>query len=296
MFNSIVTIAICTYKRSYLIETINSVIKSVNKTSELVTINIIDNDENMSAFDMFNSIPKAENYKIQYFSEKSKGVVNARNRAITSVQTKWLIFIDDDELVDENWFMNYLDVINNKAISFGAAIGPVFTTYPDFVPIDIKNSRIHDRKHYNHLERIFHGATNNCLIDMSYVKKNDLKFDQQFNETGGEDSDFFERLSQVAPIIWNNKSIVYEMLTKGRASHEWALNRLYNNGKTYGKRKIMRHGRKFTTYLFLSSCFKLFCHSIAYMFSFRCSARLFRMKCEIYRDFGRIESCFNGLK
>ena len=170
------------------------------------------------------------------------------------------------------------------------------TTYPDYVPTDIRDSGIHDRKKYIHLEQVFHGATNNCLIDMSYIKKVDLKFDQEFNETGGEDSDFFERLSQTAPIIWNSKSIVYEMLTSERASHQWALHRLYNNGKTYGRRKIMRNGSKYIAYLLLSSCFKLLYHSVLYIVSLRNSARLFRMKCEIYRDCGRIESCFNGLK
>ncbi|TMO76246.1 hypothetical protein CWC16_18470 [Pseudoalteromonas sp. S3776] len=296
MPNSNITISICTYKRAYLIETINSVIKSINKTNEFVTINIIDNDEYQSAYQLLNDVQKGENYIVQYFSEKSKGVVNARNKALQSVNTKWLIFVDDDEVVEENWLSKYLEIINNKKLSFGAVIGPVFTTYPSFVHTDIKNSGIHDRKHYKHLERICHGATGNCLIDMDVVKKFKVLFSKEFNETGGEDSDFFERLSQTAPIIWNSKSIVYEMLTTERASHEWALHRLYNNGKTYGRRKIMRNGSKYIPYLLSSSCFKLLYHSMLYIVSFHNSARLFRMKCEIYRDYGRIESCFDGLK
>lgn len=296
MPNSNITISICTYKRAYLIETINSVIKSINKTNEFVTINIIDNDEYQSAYQLLNDVQNGENYIVQYFSEKSKGVVNARNKALQSVNTKWLIFVDDDEVVEENWLSKYLEIINNKKLSFGAVIGPVFTTYPSFVHTDIKNSGIHDRKHYKHLERIYHGATGNCLLDMDVVKKFKVLFSKEFNETGGEDSDFFERLSKHAPILWNNESLVYEMLTEERASHNWALNRLYLNGKNYGTRKILREGKKYAFYLFLSTCLKLSYHGVEYITSFRNKAKRFRVKCEIYRDFGRINSCVSVFK
>ncbi|WP_351011764.1 glycosyltransferase family 2 protein [Shewanella sp. S1-58-MNA-CIBAN-0166] len=296
MDNNSITVAICTYKRMFLSNTIQSVIESVKRANSYVTIVIVDNDLEKSALCILAEFNGSEHYSIKYYNEPSVGVVNARNKVISIVDTDWLISIDDDEVVDINWYENYLTLVNDCKVEFDAAVGPVITQYPDFVNKTIINSKIHDRKEYSHLKKISHGATNNCLLRVSLIKDNQLNFDIKFNFTGAEDSDFFERFNLYGKIIWNNKSIVYEPLTRERSTESWIFNRLYCNGKNYGVRKIIRKGHFYRFYLFFSSVIKLIQHMTTMLFFICSKSKVFRMKCEVLRDLGRISSSISGVK
>lgn len=296
MSRNSITIAICTYKRIFLSETIKSLIGSVRHAKGYVKIVIIDNDVEGSALNILSEFNSNKYFDIEYYNEPSVGVVNARNKVLSIVDTDWLISIDDDETVDINWFSNYLILINDDEISFDAAIGPVITQYPNFVNEKIVNSKVHDRKRYSHLQEIKHGATNNCLLRVSLININKLKFDIRFNFTGAEDSDFFERFNQYGKIIWNNNSIVYEPLTKERSTESWILKRFYSNGKNYGVRKILRKGYLYRFYIFFSSVAKLIQHSLMMLLFLFSMPSLFKIKCEISRDLGRIFSAISCVK
>ncbi|MGZ9898561.1 glycosyltransferase family 2 protein [Shewanella gaetbuli] len=292
-----ITIAICTYKRKFLFNTIKSVLRSIQHANINVEILIIDNDSAKSSLRIVSEFHDSELYRFHYLVEPKKGVVNARNKALYSTKTDWLIFIDDDETVETDWLFHYKELISSNP-DIIAAVSPVITLYPEYVDSVISSSKVLDRKRFVHLQKIDHGATNNAIINMNKLERLNIDFDLRFNFLGGEDSDFFYRLSMYGTILWNDRSIVYEPLSIERSSKEWVLNRLFINGKIYGLRKAMRIGQYYKLYLFPSSLAKLFSHAFNFMYYFFLNdkANVFKFKCEINRDLGRLASCFMVLK
>ncbi|CZF80045.1 Glycosyl transferase family 2 [Grimontia celer] len=282
-----ITIGICTFKRPFLEKTLESVKKAIEYANAKVNVLIVDNDPNQSARQLVCSMTHKQT-RFTYVSEPRSGIAFARNRVLSETNTKWLLFIDDDETVDKEWLLNYINIINGS--DFTAAIGPVVTQYPNYVDDVIVKSRVLDRRTFPHLNEINHGATNNCLIDLEFANKNNIKFDTDFNFYG-EDSDFFERISKTGKIIWNQHSIVYEPVTKDRARKEWIVSRLYKNGYNYARRKVIRCGPKTRFTLLIKSIIRVFIDVVKYIINFHSKPLRFKYLCELYRDFGRIKSC-----
>lgn len=289
--NHLISIAICTYKRAHLKNTLLSVFNSTNVDIPIDII-IIDNDAEQSGQVIVEEIDIPINFTLSYYSEPQKGVVYARNKALIEATTPWLMFIDDDELVESNWLSEYINLINDKSIQFDACIGPVITTYDESVDRIIVESTILDRKRFPHRGSIVHGATGNCLFNLPFIKEHKISFDIIFNTSGGEDSDFFEKIANKGNVIWNDLSVVYEALTPERASKEWILKRFSNNGFYYGQRKIMRIGYRYIPYLFCSSVIKLLKDNLSYLMAYKKRAEQFYFRCQIARDLGRIRICF----
>jgi len=104
------SIIIPTYKTgNYIKETIDS-IKCQYFSDYKVEIIIVLNGEKEPYFNLLNDIVKPFSYKIIY--THIKGVSNARNIGIAEAKGRYLMFLDDDDLLSEN----YINTILDKAI------------------------------------------------------------------------------------------------------------------------------------------------------------------------------------
>lgn len=283
------TIGLCTYKRPQLIDTIDSIIKSELNQPTKVTILIVDNDENCSAKDAVENVDLPINMEISYVVECKRGVSNARNKVLSETVTDWLLFIDDDEVVSRCWLQSYIDLIMEKNITFKAAVGPVVTVYPDYVDKTIIRSEVLDRKKFSHREFISHGATNNCLININFIRKQAINFHQSFNLTGAEDSDFFEQIMiNGGEIIWNEKAVVMESLSQERATKNWIKNRLYHNGVNYSRRMRLRYGTKVIPKLLVGGIYSVIANAAKLIIYSPISSNRLKFQCETLRGFGRL--------
>jgi succinoglycan biosynthesis protein ExoM len=78
-----------------------------------------------------------------------------------------------------------------------------------------------------------HGASGNVLIRRSVI--GDVRFHPAFNQSGGEDVDFFHRLLTAgATMVAATRAIAYEDVPPDRSTLRWILRRRYRTGHTLG--------------------------------------------------------------
>lgn len=205
-----ITIAIITYRRQDLLA---RCLKSIcNQTLLPSKIIIIDNDPKKSSELVFkkfkNKIP------ITYFIETKKGAPNARNTAIKKTKTKYIGFIDDDCVLNKNWFKQVSLQIQKNNIAF--IIGKS--------KLQNKNN-VFAQCQFDYYKQWFNSQVNkkplppelfdtkNIIINCNIFKKNKFKFDGIFGNSsisGFEDIDMGRQFAnQNFYGLYNPKMIIY---------------------------------------------------------------------------------------
>lgn len=107
-----ITIVICTYNGSaYIKEAIESILFQDNLEKKVDKILIVDNNSTDNTKEIVLEIA-SENTIVKYVFEEIPGVTNARKHGAL-VDTEWVIFIDDDNIVSENWLESTDDFIKS---------------------------------------------------------------------------------------------------------------------------------------------------------------------------------------
>jgi glycosyltransferase involved in cell wall biosynthesis len=132
-----ITIAICTWNRSNLLD------QALQKLTELIIpenisleIIVVNNNCTDDTPKIINSFEKK--LPIKQVFEPKPGLSNARNKAVKEATGEYIIWTDDDTLVDKNWIQAYSTffIDNPDIIVFG---GPVIPYYECPPPMWLKN-------------------------------------------------------------------------------------------------------------------------------------------------------------
>lgn len=175
-------------------------------------------------------------------------VSQARNACLDAANGDWLIFVDDDEMVEPGWLEGHLSAARDFAAD--AVFGPVFPRYPEgtpgwFVAADPlfqdwdwdDDGRLHP-----------HGRTGNTLIRRAALQS--LRFDPTFGKSGGEDHDFFLRFAAAGNrMVVTNRARAYEDIPPARATPAYALRRAIRGGQIYAETRL-KDGRLITRLAF----------------------------------------------
>lgn len=231
-----VLVAVCTFRRpAMLAELLRALLVQVVDGARLL---VVDNDERESARPVVGSFPGVE-----YIVESLPGVASARNRALEErLPHEAIAFIDDDEIPDPVWLPRLRDSL--RVTGADAVGGPVVTVYAADVPRWVRRLGIHERA-----ERpegpTGHLATNNVIIAPSAFEKMDSpKFSLEFNATGGEDTEFFERLIAVGGRThWCRGATVEEEVNADRATIRWIFTRGVQTGTTTARLALRSNSR-----------------------------------------------------
>ena len=117
------SLIICTYNRCNLLKgCIESILFQLKEETELI---IIDNNSK----DLTEKITKQfcrKNTNIKYFEETKKGLSHARNRGVVEAKSDWVLFLDDDVIVFEDfveraiWLVNqnYYDCVGGNYLGY----------------------------------------------------------------------------------------------------------------------------------------------------------------------------------
>ena len=119
---------ICTYNREqYIYESLSRLAKNTNQTGwEIVLIDNNSTDSTAIECGRFKKDYPKVNY--HYFVEKQQGLSYARNRGITEAKGEWLVFLDDDAMVEKDYIGNLQNHLVDypEASAFGGQITPFF--------------------------------------------------------------------------------------------------------------------------------------------------------------------------
>jgi glucosyl-dolichyl phosphate glucuronosyltransferase len=125
------TVAICTWNRcSLLARTLEQMSRMVIPpavTWELIVVNNRSSDATDDVISSFESrLPVRRSF------EEAPGLSNARNRALAEATGSFILWTDDDVLVDEGWLAGYAAAIRRwpAASVFGGPIEPLFEGEP----------------------------------------------------------------------------------------------------------------------------------------------------------------------
>ncbi|MGF1571802.1 MAG: glycosyltransferase family 2 protein [Sumerlaeia bacterium] len=120
-----VTIAICTYNRGEVLRLcLESLIQYLPK-KESIPVILVDN----ASTDHTQNI--AQEYlgqlNLQILSETEAGLSRARNKAIMHTSTEYIVYLDDDAKITENWYASIVEGINKyNPCFFGGPYKPFY--------------------------------------------------------------------------------------------------------------------------------------------------------------------------
>ena len=271
----VLSITICTYNRiEYLKKCLKSILDQT-QGSEIIEINIIDNNSTDTTKDYVIELQK-QFPEVNYFVEKRQGISYARNLSFEVCKGMFLAFVDDDAVINKNWLEALLNELKNQNedIIYGGPIYPNFESVPeDWIDKDYFIRKFKDTDGFLGTIKSKEGFSggNMCIAKNLFLKSE--KFNTEIGMTGGnlglgEEPDFFYKL------IMKNKDVklynICEMsITHSEASYklekEYLRDRIILNANQFTKRTLFHENLLMTTFILLS---KLIVQSIKLIISF----------------------------
>jgi glycosyltransferase involved in cell wall biosynthesis len=211
-------------------QTFNSIKKPV------IEIIVVDNDPNGSASLIIEHFKGKNEILIKYYIEEKKGIPFARNKSIKhiSIDTDFIIFVDDDEVALPNWLEELIKA--QERYDADVITGPVEPLFMSPVPEWITKGGFFKKSLYEEGELLKTAATNNTLIKKSVFDEMNRGFSEDFANTGGSDTHFFMDVwKRGYKIRWTTKAIVKEFIPPSRANFKWLIQRAYREGNVFSR-------------------------------------------------------------
>ncbi|HWK49749.1 MAG TPA: glycosyltransferase family 2 protein, partial [Steroidobacter sp.] len=225
-----------TYKRPELLaHTLDSLARQQLPAGHRMSIIVIDNDAAQSAQASVSRFQSVFG-DVRYVCETEANIAKARNRALSEADARYAAFIDDDEVAGPQW----LAALLNAREQYGAAVvlGPVMPVLPADTPRWVIAGRFFDRPRRVTGTVVNSGAggTGNVLLDLHEVSRTRIQFDASYGITGGEDTDFFQRLAAAGlSAVWCDEAEVNEHVQPHRMRIGWLVRRSFGGGHIYAR-------------------------------------------------------------
>lgn len=250
-----VMVAICTYQRPLMLQKcLRSIIAQTIPRQWDLKVVVIENDASPALGDYIAELAASTHRSISHIVETERGISSARNAALNAAVSwaaDWIIFIDDDEVADENWLVGYAAAIEQcDAEIIHGKVNYVYETVNRWNYLLVRESAqrpvIDGKKKHS-------AATDNVMIASKIFAVWGLRFDSAFSFSGGEDTEFFNRARLCgAHIVATSKPCVTTTVQVERDNLYWLFSRemrisassVYIDAKHFGKAKALRKHSK----------------------------------------------------
>lgn len=227
-----ITVCVCTYKRPVFLQRLLAELANQQIGADCTfSVVVADNDSSRSAQEVVAAALEHCEIEIDYCCEPVRNIALVRNRAIQQAKGEFIAFIDDDEFPVAGWLANLVQT----CVHHGAAgvLGPVRPHFDRPPPDWIVRGRFCERPEHptGTLMPWRECRTGNLLFRRSILPEGSPPFDEQFG-TGGEDVDFFMRMSERGhQFVWCNEAVAYESVPASRMKRSYLLKRALLRGK-----------------------------------------------------------------
>ena len=244
------TIALCTRNRPQMLTACINSIQSLNiPPSCNLHLVIVENNDNPKCESLVSNLMKSTpQIKYTYTLEKKIGIPIARNTSLEIAiksNPDWICFIDDDEIVQNDWLMKYYETIQTN--SADVFTGPVDQILPENLPVWFK---FPSAFRFEHLSVMHSAATNNTIAKSCYFngQRHEFRFNENFRFTGGEDTELFNRICNSGGVIrFVEDAVVNEIVAQERISIKWMLAKQFSNGNLAARGQITEFGNPNST-------------------------------------------------
>jgi succinoglycan biosynthesis protein ExoM len=236
-----VSICIATFRRPRgLVRLLDSLSKLKLPDGLRVEILVVDNDARggARAGARARGVAVAD---VRWFVEPVQNIARARNRAIDAARGRWVAFIDDDEVADENWLAAYWSqVLQDVGDGF---FGPVLPRLqgPPRPWLDLATFYSRPRHASGTPVPAAELSTSNALLRRSLFAER--RFDPAWGPTGGSDFELFEAMRAAgASFLWCDEAVVVETVPARRYRLRWLTQRAFRGG--VGFTRLQRQRRR----------------------------------------------------
>jgi succinoglycan biosynthesis protein ExoM len=237
-----VDVGVCTFRRAAVTETLASLARQGLPPGVTLRVIVADNDAEPEARERVLEAGRAHGLEVTYVHAPARNISIARNACLDAAAAPFLAFIDDDETATPGWLAALLAEAERGR--WDAVLGPVKAVYGTDAPRWLATGDFHSTAPVRNGERILKGYAGNVLIRRSAIETRRLRFDPALGRQGGEDDDFFYRLTdQGGAIGYAPDALAYEPVPPGRASLRWLLKRSFRTGQTHGARLSSRNAK-----------------------------------------------------
>jgi succinoglycan biosynthesis protein ExoM len=230
-----VDVGVCTFRRPAIADTLASLGALALPPDVRLRVIVADNDETPEAEARIRQAAADAEVELHYVHAPARNISLARNACLDAATGGFLAFIDDDETATPGWLAALL--AEQLRGGWDAVLGPVQAVYGPDAPDWIAAGDFHSTAPVRDGGRILKGYAGNVLIRMEAVRERGLRFDLARGRQGGEDDDFFYRLTDSGGTIgFAPNALAYEPVPPGRCSLKWLLKRSFRTGQTHGAR------------------------------------------------------------
>lgn len=278
------SVCICTYRRADLLRRLlESLERQETRDTFTFSVVIADNDAGRSAEPVVQAWSKHSPLRIVYCSEPTKNIALVRNKAVEHATGDYIVFVDDDEFAVPAWLSELLQTCERT--SAAGVLGPVRPHFDTPPPAWLIKGRFCERpEHPTGTVLSWENCrTGNVLFRRSILEGVAEPFRREFG-TGGEDQDFFRRMSEKGCVfVWCNEAVAYETVPPSRWTRSFLLSRALLRG-----RNSLRHP-KGRLKLIAISLVAVPIYVVAILFSFLVGHHLvMRYSVKFCDHFGRI--------
>ncbi|MDE2488379.1 MAG: glycosyltransferase family 2 protein [Alphaproteobacteria bacterium] len=235
-----VDVGVCTFRRPAVAETLASIAAQALPESWRVRVIVADNDEPPSAEPVVRAAATRHGLDVAYVHAPARNISVARNACLDAATAQWFAYIDDDETAAPGWLAAL--IAEAERGGWDAVLGPVKAIYGADAPAWLAGEDFHSTAPVRTGGRILKGYAGNVLMRRSAVVARGLRFDEALGRQGGEDDDFFYRLTDAGGTIgYAEDALAFEPVPAHRASLPWLLKRSFRTGQTHGARLSHLH-------------------------------------------------------
>ena len=239
-----ISVIICTYNRDkYIYNTLKAVAENGLPTDEyeIILVNNNSTDRTEEFCKLFQK--DYPDIPYHYFMEENQGLSYARNRGIKQAHGDILLFLDDDAIIQENYFYNLKRHLKNYPyiMAFGGKIIPVFETgitpkwYSKWTMSCVstfdKGKKVNFFKGNSYPIGANMGVKAECI---AHVALFDTELGRKKESlAGGEEKDFFLRMKKLNyPILYCPDVVVEHIIPERRTTNEYVKNLAMGIGKS----------------------------------------------------------------
>ncbi|WP_299287521.1 glycosyltransferase family A protein [uncultured Tateyamaria sp.] len=225
-------------------------------TATRVQCMIVENDDTPASARVVNAYAQLPNgVDVIYVHEPELGIPFGRNRAAKeaiALGADLLAYVDDDEVVAEDWLTEIVSAYRNSAAVLIGGPLRVKPTERDLSMLDALMEKCIVRRYEQKERRAARKAdlngtpgvtivTNNWLGETAIFTHHNIWFDEEMRFTGGTDSKLYAEVKAAnLPTAWAETAAVYEEIPLERLSMAYQFRRGRDQSSTNFHRKLER--------------------------------------------------------
>ncbi|MER9689572.1 glycosyltransferase family 2 protein [Mesorhizobium sp. M0139] len=228
-----IDICVCTFRRPELADTLRSLAAMDMPAGFGIGVIVADNDDEPTAEPLVTALASELKLVARYRHAPARNISVARNACLDASTADFVAFIDDDETASRQWLAELIAIAETSGAE--AVLGPVRALYRPDAPDWMRKGDFHSTLPVWVQGEIRTGYTCNVLLRMSADSLRDRRFSLARGQSGGEDTEFFNRMVKAggriafAPEAW-----VEEVVPRSRAAFDWLRRRRFRFGQTHG--------------------------------------------------------------